>query len=261
MKIYEYGSREKDTVLLIHGFQCPYRIWLPYVKHFETQYHVLVPALPGHDPEHPEEFISFKRNAEEIEAFCRQVSKTKIFAVYGISMGGVQAAVLWHRGNLVMEKLIMESSPLMPFSRAITALMTRSYLDLTHKTRQRDEKTLQNAEEFMGKENYPFFVDLVDHMTDSTLGNYLSQVFPYEIPGDCDSTGMEVYYFYGGKPSELPFRRTAAQLKKKYPDAITECIPGKGHCEDVIKNPAVRISALETLLSKNEDRSGKSTSF
>lgn len=250
MNIHEYGSRENPTILLLHGFQCPWQMWEPYGEHFRDRYHVLVPVLPGHDPRQPEEFISFGKSAEEIENFCREIGKTEILAVYAISMGGVQASVLMERKQLQIRKLIMESSPLLPFSKAMAWLMTRMYLDLTHKTQQRDEKTLKNARDFMGERNYPQFLEVLDRMTDTTLKAYLDQVYPYQIPEDLDFSHTELWYFYGGKPQEKPFKKVAVYLKKHDPEAETKCFPGMGHCEGIIKDPESRFRDLEKIFQQ-----------
>lgn len=251
MKIHEYGSRENPTILLIHGFQCPWQIWEPYAEYFRDRYHVLVPILPGHDPREPEEFISFDKNAEDIESFCRNIGKPEILGIYAISMGGVQAAVLMDRKQLQIKKLIMESSPLLPFNRAMAWLMTRMYLNLTHKTRQRDEKTLKNARAFMGETNYPKFLELLDQMTDTTLKAYLAQVYPYQIPENLDFSHTKLWYFYGGKLQEKPFKKVAKYLQKHYPEAVTGCFPGMGHCEGIIKDPASRFRDLEQIFQED----------
>ena len=51
MRILEFGNKENKKLLLIHGFQSPWQVWNPFIAHYETQYHILVPVLPGHDPE------------------------------------------------------------------------------------------------------------------------------------------------------------------------------------------------------------------
>ena len=247
MKIYEYGSRDRKTLILIHGFQCPVEIWDDYVARYEKNYHVLVPCLPGHNPDCPEEFVSFEKNAEEIENFCLSLGKQQIFAVYGISMGGLQTAILWQRNRLHFEKIILESAPLLPFPRIVAWYLTRTYLQLTHKTQQRDEKTLKGAMSMMGEKNGPHFIRVLDHMTDNSLKTCLSQVFPYGLTGNCSMENTGLWYFYGGTAAELPFRKVARYLKKAYPAGTTWCFAGKGHCEDVLKHPENRFSLLDAI--------------
>lgn len=254
MKIYEYGSRELRTLMLIHGFQCPYQMWEPYIERFSREFHVLVPVLPGHNPEDPEEFKSFEENAEELETFCLEIGKQEIYAVYGISMGGVQAAILWQRGILKIRKLIMESSPLYPFGKAMTALMSKLNADKTHQAQKRQKNALKGAEKMMGTKNYPYFLQVLDHMSDATMETYMEQVFSYDLPQGCTTEEMEIFYFYGGSPAEIVFQKAAKRLQQDYPKAVTRCFPGKGHCEDIIKNPEKRFADLCELLQNCEDK-------
>lgn len=50
MEILEFGNREHPMLILIHGFESPHQIWEPYIEHYQNDYHVIVPILPGHNP-------------------------------------------------------------------------------------------------------------------------------------------------------------------------------------------------------------------
>lgn len=49
MRILEYGNINNPTIMLVHGFESPYQIWIDYIEHYKENYHILVPILPGHD--------------------------------------------------------------------------------------------------------------------------------------------------------------------------------------------------------------------
>ncbi len=51
MEILEFGDKSKRKIILIHGFQSPYQVWDKYIKHYENKFHIIVPILPGHNPE------------------------------------------------------------------------------------------------------------------------------------------------------------------------------------------------------------------
>ena len=50
MEILEFGNKEKDKIILIHGFETPYQIWEKYIEHYKNNYHIIVPILQGHNP-------------------------------------------------------------------------------------------------------------------------------------------------------------------------------------------------------------------
>lgn len=49
MEILEFGNKEKQKIILIHGFQSPYQLWEDYIKYYEKDYHIIVPILQGHN--------------------------------------------------------------------------------------------------------------------------------------------------------------------------------------------------------------------
>ena len=85
MRILEYGNTNNPTIMLVHGFESPYQIWIDYIvhgfespyqiwidyiEHYKENYHILVPILPGHDVQEKSEFNSFDDTAKEIENYC-----------------------------------------------------------------------------------------------------------------------------------------------------------------------------------------------
>lgn len=70
MRILEYGNINNSTIMLVHGFESPYQIWIDYIEHYKENYHILVPILPGHDVREKSEFNSFDDTAKEIENYC-----------------------------------------------------------------------------------------------------------------------------------------------------------------------------------------------
>lgn len=247
MRIMEYGDPNDPVILLIHGFESPYVVWDDYVARYQESYRVLVPILPGHDPQEKSEFRSFELCAKEIEDFCISKSIDCVHAVYGMSMGGVLAAVLWKNGRLSFEKIVLESSPLLPFGDLAIKVMTKQYIAITRKARQRDKKVLQNAVRSMvPEEKLDVFLELLDNISDTTIENYLQAVGRFHLPADLPDA--QLVYFYGGKLSEVFFRKVARYLRKHYKNVTTVCLNGKGHCEDALLHPKERIRQLEMYI-------------
>lgn len=117
MEILEFGNKSKEKIILIHGFESPYQIWNDYIDYYKKDFHVIVPILPGHNPKEKEDFISFDKCAEELEDFYMRNYGNQVYAVYGMSLGGVLASYVWMNQKLIIKKLILESSPIMSFGK------------------------------------------------------------------------------------------------------------------------------------------------
>ncbi len=254
MKILKYGRPENPKIILIHGFMSPCQTLQPFIEAWQNDYCVIVPILPGHNPKEPEEFTSFDPCLKEIEDYCAAFGK-EIFALYGMSMGGVFAAKLWQRGNLHINKLIMESSPLLAWENFVIKFMTKYYLSITHRAQKRVPAVLKQAVDTMVTEdNLEPFLHLLDKMSDETIVNYLKEVGEFSLPKNIDCGETEIYYFYGGKINELVFKGAAKFIKKHYPTAKTFCLKGKGHCEDALITPQMQIKRLNKILKQNDGK-------
>lgn len=106
MEILEYGNPKQDKIILIHGFESPYQIWDDYVKYYKNDYWVIVPILTGHNVNENTDFESSEICVKELEDYYISKYGNRVFAVYGMSMGGVFASILWQNGNIKIDKLI-----------------------------------------------------------------------------------------------------------------------------------------------------------
>ncbi|MBP3707941.1 MAG: alpha/beta hydrolase [Clostridia bacterium] len=249
MEILEYGKENKDKIILIHGFETPYQIWERYIEHYKNSFHIIVPILQGHNPKEKDDFISFEQSAKDIEDYYISRYGQNVFAIYGMSMGGVLTAKLWENGNLHIDKVILESSPLISCNRIMTSMMTKQYLMLTHKTQARDKKIVAQAvKSIIPEDKLDEFFEMMDNISDTTIINCIGQIGKYKLPSNINTPNTEVYYYYGTKINELLAKKTAKYIRKNYPTSKVKCFEGKGHCEDSILNPSVMIEELDKVL-------------
>ena len=116
MKILEFGDTSKSKIILIHGFQCPWQVWNKYIEYYKNKIHIIVPIMSGHNPEEKDDFISFESDTKEIEEYILSRYGKEIYAVYGMSMGGVLTATLWQNNRLSFDKVIFDGSPLVSYN-------------------------------------------------------------------------------------------------------------------------------------------------
>jgi len=249
MEILEFGNKENKKIILIHGFQSPYQVWNEYIEYYKNKYHIIVPILTGHNPNEKEDFISFDNVVKEIEDYYISKYGNDVYAIYGMSMGGVVTAQLWQNKRLNAEKIIMESSPLMSSGKFMSKMLTNTYLMLTHKTQQRDKKVVEQAVgSIISRDKLDVFLEMMDSMSDETIINYLKAVRKYKLPNNINTPNTNVYYYYGTKINEMLAKKTAKYIKKNYPNSNIICFKGKGHCENSLLNPNEMIKKLNKVL-------------
>lgn len=249
MEILEFGNKEKEKIILIHGFQSPYQVWNEYIKCFAKDYHIIVPILQGHNVRDKEDFISFQDSAKQIEDYYISRYGTDVYAIFGMSMGGIISANIWQRNKLNIKKLIFDGSPLVSYPKFMKSYFVNFYLSVTHKSQKRDNKTVEQAvNSIISEDKLEEFLQVLDNMSDTTIINYLNEWANYKLPKDIDKTKTKIYYYHGTKLNEMLAKKTARYLKKYYPNAQIICFKGKGHCELSLMNPKEMTKKLKKVL-------------
>lgn len=249
MEVLEFGDKGKRRIILIHGFQSPYQVWEKYIKHYESQFHMIVPILPGHNPKQIEDFISFEKAADELENYYIPKYGKEVYAIYGMSMGGVLTAALWKRNRLCIDKLIFDGSPIVSINGFMKKMMTSFYLDITKKTQRRDRKTLEQAKKsIISKDCFEPFLEVLDNMTDETIKNCIGDISSFHVTSDINTPNTEIYFYHGTALNEMLAKKSAQYLAKHYPKVNVKCFKGRGHCELALLYPDMMIDELKQIL-------------
>lgn len=251
MKILEFGDASKRKIILIHGFQCPWQVWNKYIEYYKSKFHIIVPIMSGHNSEVKENFISLTTDAKEIEDYILSRYEKEIYAVFGMSMGGVLAATLWQNNRLMFNKVIFDGSPLVSYNKLIKGFMKKFYIDITHKSQQRDKKTIKQATKvIISEENLECFLKVLDNMSDITIENSIDGIADFKLSQSMNTPNTVVYFFHGTAFNEMLAKKSAKYVKKYYPTTIVKCFKGKFHCENALFNPEIMISELDNIFDK-----------
>ena len=113
MKFAEYGNKDKDTIILLHGAGLS---WWNYRREAEllaSRFHVILPILDGHDgSDRP--FTSITSAAEEIIDFIDTCCGGSVLAIGGLSLGGQILLEIAARRNRICRFFIFESTLAIP---------------------------------------------------------------------------------------------------------------------------------------------------
>ena len=174
--------------------------------------------MSGHDPEEKEDFVSFSAEAKEMEDYIIPRYGKEMYAVYGMSMGGVLAATLWQNEKLCFEKVIFDGSPLVSVNGLMKFFMKKFYLDITHKSQQRDKKTVEQATKVIISEDIlGNLLDVLDNMSDVTVENSIDGIADFKLKQDIGTPNTIAYFFHGTAPNEMIAKKSAKYVRRHYP--------------------------------------------
>lgn len=234
MKFHTFGDRDNPKIILLHGVMTPWQMWDIQIESYMTKYYVIVPALNGHQEDSESEFHSVEHEALEIEKYCIENYHNEIYSVMGVSMGGIIAFHLWKRNKLNIHHIVMDGSPLVSYSRILAKFMTKNYLDILHKSKERHPKTMENfSKYFLPKRHLESFLRIADNMSDETIINMINSV-SRDMPMDRTHSGQGMLYLHGTALNEILAKKTAKKLKKTYPQAEIVALKGDAHCHKAL---------------------------
>lgn len=70
MRFIEFGNNKNKIIIFICGTLMPWKMWTSQIKHFSTNYYVIIPVLDGHDTENKSIFTTVENAAADIENYC-----------------------------------------------------------------------------------------------------------------------------------------------------------------------------------------------
>lgn len=102
------------------------------------------------------------RNINTIDVLC------------GLSLGGVIAREIWKNQKLGVRNLVLDGAPLIAFPKIMESIMTNSYLNIIHKSKVRDRKTLESFKrEFLPERYLESYLKIADNMSDESIKNII----------------------------------------------------------------------------------------
>lgn len=248
MTFHTCGNPGAPAILLIHGVLTPWQIWEEYISHYKDSYRVIAVGLDAHEGDKASEFISVQDEAEQIERYITDNCGGKVFAVCGLSMGGVIAHELWKNGRITIEKLVMDGAPLKAIPKLAINIMVSNYLKIIAKSVQRDPKTLSAFKRsFLPEKFLDAFLQIADNISESSVKNIVSSACSQNLCTDI-SSDTDVLYMHGTKGNEIISKKVGKLIAKHYPAARVVCFDGYKHCEAAIYKPQEWLKYVDEFL-------------
>lgn len=249
MEMKEFGVHNEKIIVLIHGACTSWEMWEAQIKALETDYHVIVPVLNGHNLDSKSEFVSPEQEAMEILDFFDRRGIKKVFLLGGASLGGMLTVELLSLRNDFAEYAFIESAPTIPYNRLgvawivwlgkITMKMTVSDSPIIRKwldKRYHDSKMMELTKK------------VISNMSVSSLNSILRIAYAYGLKESAKSIKAKSLVVCGEKEATV-FRKSAVLISKTIPDARFVCIKGFAHGELSIATPDKYIGLLRELVS------------
>ncbi len=113
MRFQEYGTNQKDTILLLHGGGLSWWNYREVAELLQGEYHIILPILDGHsDSDRP--FTTLEENASEIISFIDEQLNGSVLLIGGLSLGGQVLLEMLSQRRDICSCALVESAAVIP---------------------------------------------------------------------------------------------------------------------------------------------------
>lgn len=225
MRIHEYGTEHEKTVLLLHSACLSWRMFRPAVERLQTQYHLIIPALPAHDPDEKTPYTS----VEAIAVALRLLADGKIpvrTCVLDAAITPYRAPQWLTRGFSLRNYLVIH------FAQRHLALIRRAF-----------------PSQRFGQAAVEVVCTILGRMDRRDVWRVFDSCFHYPLPKQL-CTAARVSYWYGSKEYSqraLDIRH----VRRLLPEAAFVPFPDCGHAEFVSGQPEAFAARLAETLERD----------
>ncbi|RRD96402.1 alpha/beta hydrolase [Clostridiales bacterium COT073_COT-073] len=231
LNVHEFGKQNDKVVVLIHPSVVRWDYFEQVIPLLEKQYHLIVPALPGYDPDSDSEFTSVEEIAKQIGNYLRRNNIDKVRLVYGCSMGGSIALRMAVDQIVKIENVIMDGG-ITPYQLPwiITRLiLVRDFMMLAI-GKWGGEKILVRAftSDQYDEEAIRYIAKCLKKISYQTIWRTFDSCNNYQLPEQAGDFEAKVYYWCA--EHELKERNWDIKYMKKFiPGTKFIRLAGIGH--------------------------------
>lgn len=245
MEFKEYGIKNNDIIILLHGGGLSWWNYIDEVELLENRFHLIVPILDGHSGS-DKDFTSIESNALEIINFINENYNGKVKLIGGLSLGGqILLDILSQRPN-ICEYAIIESALAIPMKftyKMIAPTFNLSYNLICKKWFSK----LQFKSLKMKNDLFDLYYEDTCKVTKSNLISFMKANSSYEIKDDISKTQAKVIVLVGSKERPI-MKKSATKIANLIFDSEFKILQGYYHGDISINHADEYVEIVKKLV-------------
>ena len=245
MRFMEFGTENKEVLLLLHGGGLSWWNYRDAARHLENEFHVVLPILDGHAGS-DRAFTSIEDNAKEIIAFVDSHFGGSVLMMGGLSLGGQVLLEILSRRKDICRFAFIESAPVIP-SRLTHAMIAPVFGSCYGLIRRKWFSRLQFQYLRIRNSLFDDYYRDTCGITKENMIAFLRANALYTIKDTLRETSAQVHIFLGGR--EIPSMAVSAKkIQEALPGSRLHRLPGLHHGEFSINHSAEYASLLKQIV-------------
>ena len=250
MTIHEFGTENEKVVVLIHPSIVMWDYFEYVIPLLEKNYHLIIPALPGYDPDKKCNFTSVEAISRGIERWLIKNDLKDVACMYGCSMGGSIVTRILADGALNVKSAVIDGG-ITPYQLPwiITRLIAIKDFLLIYTGKLGGAKLLEKAfsTDELSEEDVEYAAKVLDMISAKTIWRTFESCNNYSMPDEVHTECRHIEYWAAEKEVKAR-RRDIKYIKKIFPDTMFRKIKDVGHGGLAPFNPNLFVSEMERAI-------------
>lgn len=252
MTIHEFGKGNEKTIVLIHPSVVMWDYFEYVIPLMENDYHLIVPALPGYDPDVKGDFTSVEEIVAELTEWFASNGITEIACIYGCSMGGgIVARMLADHGIRINHAVIDGGITPYQMPWIVTRLIAPRDFLMVGMGKIGGIKLLEKAfstDEY-SDEDLQYIAKVMKMISYKTIWRTFDSCNNYKMPNPvkAECTSME-YWF--ADTEEKARKWDIAYIRKNFPQTKFRRIQDVGHGGLAVLHPDKLVRGIQQLCAE-----------
>lgn len=253
MNIHEFGKKGSKIVVLIHPSVVMWDYFENVIPLMEKDYHLIVPALPGYDPDKKDDFTSVESIALELEKYLINHSLENIASIYGCSMGGSIILRILANNRLKIKSALIDGG-ITPYRLPwlFTRFIAIKDFLMIYMGKLGGMKILQRAfsTDELTEEDLKYVEKVLKMMSAKTIWRTFDSCNNYSMPPTVKTDCEHIEYWYSAV-EEKARKWDIAYMHKVFPQAEFNRFTEVGHGGLAVLKPELLVRELERLCSQS----------
>lgn len=244
MIIKEYGIKNKETIILLHGGGLSWWNYTDEIELLKNDYRLIIPILDGHFGS-DKDFISIEDNAKEIINFIDNNFNGKVKLICGLSLGGQILLEIISQRNSVCDYAVIESAlvyPMKNISKLVEFFINKTYKLISSKRFSK----LQFKSLRIRKDLFEVYYNDTSKITKENLISFIKANLNYKIKENLIDSKVKTLILVGSKERQI-IKKSAYKIKSLINSSELEILEGYYHGGISINYPKEYVDRINKL--------------
>ena len=241
LTVHEFGQENSSAIVLFHPLGVWWDIFAYVIPPLEKDYHLVIPAMPGHDPDQP------GTDYTGVEAICAEMTEWllsrglgRVACLYGCSMGGAVVTRMLAEGTIQPACAVIDAG-MTPYQlpKPLTYLIGVKDFLMTELGKHMGVAALKSVFD-PGKyteEDLQYVKKVLSSMSARTIWRGFYSCNNYAMPSPVPRPACPVQYWYGEQEKKAR-KNDIAYIRTVFPETAFIENKGQDHAEFFTLHPA-----------------------